>query len=53
MKETLEQKVERLEYYINLLREFSLDPETYVLWDWIIAERLDEKQSYLMYLMLI
>ncbi|MGK5511363.1 DUF1878 family protein [Brevibacillus formosus] len=43
--ETLEQKVERLEFYVHLLREFAVDPETFVLWDWIMAEGLTEKTA--------
>ncbi|WP_281890561.1 DUF1878 domain-containing protein [Paenibacillus sp. YYML68] len=44
-EENLVKKVERLEFYVNLLREFSLDPEAYVLWDYYMAEELDEGQA--------
>lgn len=43
-KETLEEKVERLEFYIDLLREFATDTEAFVIWDWAIGNRLDKSQ---------
>ncbi|WP_368975423.1 DUF1878 family protein [Caldifermentibacillus hisashii] len=49
-EENLAKKVERLEYYISLLRDICLDPEAYVLWDFIMAEGLDEDQAHQMIL---
>ena len=43
--EDLTKKVERLEFYIHLLRDFSVDPEAYVLWDYIMTEEIDEEQA--------
>lgn len=43
--EDLIKKVERLEFYIHLLRDFSLDPEAFVLWDYIMTEELDREQA--------
>jgi len=43
--EDLTKKVERLEFYIHLLRDFSLDPEAFVLWDYIMTEELDREQA--------
>lgn len=42
----LEQKVAQLEFYINLLREFTVAPEAFVLWDHIMSEQLNEKQAH-------
>ncbi|AYK05258.1 DUF1878 family protein [Brevibacillus laterosporus] len=44
-KETLEQRLERLEFYLNLMREFAVDPETFALWDYVIQEGLNETQT--------
>ncbi|WP_339159040.1 DUF1878 family protein [Paenibacillus sp. FSL W8-0186] len=44
MTESLEEKVQRLELYVSLLRQITLEPEQYRLWDWIIANGLNEKQ---------
>lgn len=44
-KETLEQRLERLEFYLNLMREFAVDPETFALWDYVIQEGLNENQT--------
>ncbi|CCF16887.1 hypothetical protein BLGI_4856 [Brevibacillus laterosporus GI-9] len=44
-KETLEQRVERLEFYLNLMREFAADPETFSLWDYVISEGFNETQT--------
>ncbi|ATO51499.1 DUF1878 family protein [Brevibacillus laterosporus] len=44
-KETLEQRLERLEFYLNLMREFAVDPETFALWDYVISEGLSENQT--------
>ncbi|MCP3776576.1 hypothetical protein NLX71_25355 [Paenibacillus sp. MZ04-78.2] len=41
----LEQKVAQLEFYINLLREFTVAPEAFVLWDFIMSEQLNEQQT--------
>lgn len=43
-QETLEQKVERLEYYIDLLRDYIVDQDRFVLWDWAMAHRLNETE---------
>lgn len=40
----LEEKVNRLEYYIDLLRDYATDPETFLLWDWAISRRLTHEQ---------
>src|SRR5690606_22970292 len=40
----LEEKVSRLEYYIDLLRDYATDPETFLLWDWAISKRLNREQ---------
>ncbi|CAM4460816.1 DUF1878 family protein [Paenibacillus xylanexedens] len=42
--ESLEEKVERLELYITLLRQIAVDPEEYRLWDWVIANELNVDQ---------
>lgn len=42
--ESLEEKVERLEYYIDLLRDFIVDQEHFMLWDWAISNRLNQHQ---------
>ncbi|AZK48249.1 DUF1878 family protein [Paenibacillus lentus] len=44
MPESLEEKVQRLELYVNLLRQITLEPEQYRLWDWIIANGLNGEQ---------
>ncbi|WP_110929906.1 hypothetical protein [Paenibacillus bouchesdurhonensis] len=44
MSESLEEKVQRLELYVNLLRQITLEPEQYRLWDWIIANGLNGEQ---------
>ncbi len=40
----LEDTVNRLEYYIDLLRDYATDPETFLLWDWAISKRLNREQ---------
>lgn len=42
--ESLEEKVERLEYYIDLLRDYIVDQEKFILWDWAIANRLNRQE---------
>ncbi|CAH1201193.1 DUF1878 family protein [Paenibacillus sp. JJ-223] len=42
--ESLEEKVERLELYVTLLRQIAVDPEEYRLWDWVIANQLNVDQ---------
>jgi hypothetical protein len=42
--ESLEEKVERLEYYIDLLRDYIVDQEQFILWDWAIANRLNRDE---------
>ncbi|WP_281884446.1 hypothetical protein [Paenibacillus sp. YYML68] len=44
MSESLEEKVERLELYVHLLRDIALEPEQYRLWDWIIVHGLNGEQ---------
>lgn len=44
-KKTLEERIELLEYYNNLLRDFATDPESYVLWDYIMSEELNGDQG--------
>lgn len=43
-KEPIEEKVERLEYYINLMRDYALDPETFRFWDWVISKKLNQEE---------
>ncbi|MED4919240.1 DUF1878 family protein [Geobacillus thermodenitrificans] len=43
-QESLEQRVERLELYIDLLRDFAVDPETFAIWDWVISRKLNKSQ---------
>lgn len=43
--ENLVKKVERLEFYIHLLRDFSVEPEAFVLWDYVMTEELDGEQT--------
>lgn len=43
-EESLEDKVERLELYITLLRQIAVEPEEYRLWDWVIANQLNVDQ---------
>ncbi|GFR37040.1 hypothetical protein PRECH8_03360 [Insulibacter thermoxylanivorax] len=42
--ETLEEKVERLEYYIDLLRDYIVDQEHFIFWDWAISHRLNREE---------
>ncbi|AET59582.1 hypothetical protein HPL003_14155 [Paenibacillus terrae HPL-003] len=42
---SLEERVELLEYYNVLMRDFAVDPETYVLWDYIMSEHLNGAQG--------
>ena len=44
-KEPIEEKVERLEYYINLMRDYALDPETFRFWDWVISKKLNQEEA--------
>jgi hypothetical protein len=44
LEETLEQKVERLECYIDLLRDFAVDQHTFLLNNWFISQRLAPEQ---------
>jgi hypothetical protein len=39
-----ELELERLELYINLLRQIAINPDEYRLWDWIIVNRLNTQQ---------
>ncbi|ADY55513.1 hypothetical protein Sgly_1195 [Syntrophobotulus glycolicus DSM 8271] len=43
--EDLVKKVERLEFYIQLLRDFAVEPEAFVLWDYVMTEELDGEQT--------
>lgn len=43
-RETFEQKVARLEYNIDLLRDVLADQEKFIFWDWVIAHRLNEQK---------
>jgi len=43
-QETFEQKVARLEYNIDLLRDVIADQEKFIFWDWVIAHRLNEQE---------
>ena len=42
--ESLEEKVERLEYYIDLLRDYIVDQEHFIFWDWAISHRLNREE---------
>lgn len=42
--ESLEDKVERLEFYIDLLRDFIVDQEHFMFWDWAISHRLNREE---------
>ncbi|MNW28499.1 hypothetical protein D3C74_53270 [compost metagenome] len=43
-KETIEEKLDRLELYISFLRDIAVDHEEYALWDWMISKRLNREQ---------
>lgn len=43
--EDLQKKVERLEYYMTLMRDMVADIESYALWDYIMGEQLNEEQA--------
>ncbi|MBR8660730.1 MULTISPECIES: DUF1878 family protein [Brevibacillus] len=43
-QESLEEKVERLEMYIDLLRQIAIDADEYCLWDWVISRGLSVDQ---------
>ncbi|ANF95790.1 hypothetical protein [Paenibacillus bovis] len=40
--EDLQNKVDRLEFYIGLLRNIAQSPDEFALLDWVIANHLDE-----------
>lgn len=42
--ESLEDKVVRLEYYIDLLPDYIVDQEQFILWDWAISHRLNREE---------
>lgn len=44
MKESSKTELERLELYINLLRQIAINPDEYRLWDWIIVKGLNTQQ---------
>lgn len=44
-KEPIEEKLERLEYYINLMRDYTLDPEIFKFWDWVISKKLNQEEA--------
>ncbi|GAC42569.1 DUF1878 family protein [Paenibacillus popilliae] len=48
-QELLEERVERLEYYINLLRNCTFviesdNLERFMLWDWVMSHRLNRQE---------
>lgn len=43
--ETLEEKVERLEYYIHQLRDYIVAPDRFRLWDWSMSHRLNQVET--------
>lgn len=42
--ETLEEKVDRLEHYIHQLRDYIVAPDRFILWDWSMSHRLNQKE---------
>ncbi|MBE0335275.1 hypothetical protein [Paenibacillus sp. 23TSA30-6] len=44
MSETLQEKVDRLELYVDLLRQIAVNPEENVIWDWVISKGLNREQ---------
>lgn len=38
----LEKRIEKLEYYMRLMREYVSDIETFSFWEWIMNYELDE-----------
>lgn len=42
--EDLQSKVDRLEFYVGLLRNIAQNPDEFSLLDWVIAEKLNENQ---------
>ncbi|GGO05894.1 DUF1878 family protein [Saccharibacillus kuerlensis] len=41
----LEERVDRMEFYLSLMRDMVVDPESYALWDYIMSEELNEEQA--------
>lgn len=41
---SLEEKIDRLEYYIDLLRDYIVDQEKFILWEWAISNRLNRDE---------
>ncbi|MFM9280995.1 hypothetical protein [Paenibacillus jiagnxiensis] len=43
-KETIEERIDRLELYISFLRDIAVNHEEYALWDWMISKKLNREQ---------
>ncbi|MFK4435147.1 hypothetical protein [Paenibacillus sp. RC21] len=39
-----QEKVDRLELYVDLLRQIAVNPEENVIWDWVISKGLNREQ---------
>lgn len=41
---SLEEKIDKLKYYIDLLRDYIVDQEKFILWEWAISNRLNRDE---------
>lgn len=44
--ETQEERIDRLELYVHLLRQLVIDQEEYSLWDWAMVNQLNNQQLH-------
>lgn len=44
--ETQEERIDRLELYVHLLRQFIIDQEEYSLWEWVMINNLNNEQLH-------
>ena len=44
--EPLAEKVDRIEYYTDLLRDYATAPEKFAFWDWIMSHKLNREEAY-------
>ncbi|KGX85788.1 hypothetical protein [Pontibacillus litoralis] len=44
--ETQEERIDRLELYVHLLRQLIIDQEEYSLWDWVMVNQLNNQQLH-------
>lgn len=44
--ETQEERIDRLELYVHLLRQLIIDQEEYSLWDWAMVNQLNNQQLH-------